>query len=158
MTKTPLSSPGQHHEPGKRRTLDADWHTYLKATSIHPPSRLVQGKALSRGIKLFNARQFFDSHEAFEITWKASQYPEKLFLLSLIKLSVAFVHIERGKIRTALKLVNESLNYMSTFPSVYLGIDTARLEQNVQEWVRGQAISADPDIPSIFVLDACGNR
>lgn len=126
--------PGQHHQTGKRQTLDRQWLIYLKRTGLNSPSSTVEKHSLDLGIRLCNNKDFFASHEAFEAIWRASRYPEKLFLLALAKLMAAFVHAERGQIPSARRLTHSSLGIISTFLPVYLGVNTALLDLDSREW------------------------
>ncbi len=52
--------------------------------------------ALQEGVRLFNARHFFEAHEALEILWLKTAGEEKNFLHGLIQVAAAFHHLTRN--------------------------------------------------------------
>ena len=54
--------------------------------------------ALQEGIRLFNAREFFEAHEALEALWLKSSGDEKIFLHGLIQVAAAFHHFTCGNL------------------------------------------------------------
>ena len=51
-----------------------------------------------RGIRHFNAREFYDAHEVWEDVWRESQGMEKRFLQGLIQAAVALHHHSTGNV------------------------------------------------------------
>jgi predicted metal-dependent hydrolase len=54
--------------------------------------------ALQEGLRLFNARKFFEAHEALEALWLKAAGDEKTFLHGLIQVAAAFHHFTRGNL------------------------------------------------------------
>jgi predicted metal-dependent hydrolase len=93
------------------------------------------------GIRLFNAGEFWDSHEAIERVWKPlpKNLPERRFLQAIILLAAAFLHRERARTspersaRPALRCANSALRKLEGLPDSMLGIDVATLRRSAVE-------------------------
>jgi len=90
-----------------------------------------------KGIALFNARKFFESHEVWEELWLVEPEPEKTFLQGLIQLAAACHHHGRGNRRGAQSLLAAGLAKLGRFPDDHRGIAVAKLRASA--WSRKQA-------------------
>jgi predicted metal-dependent hydrolase len=87
---------------------------------------------LTRGIELFNAGEYFESHEVLEAVWGPSRGEERLFLQALIHFAVGLYHRQQDNpIGTELQL-RKALRKLGGYLPVYRGIDTARLYREGQ--------------------------
>jgi len=75
------------------------------------------------GIKLFNACDFFESHEAWEEIWQEEFGPSRKFYQGLIQAAVALHHFGNGNIRGAKKVFYGSCGYLEPYRPVYQGLD-----------------------------------
>ncbi len=57
--------------------------------------------ALRRGVALFNRREFFAAHEAWEDAWRTNPGEPAYFLHGLIQIAAGFVKLQRGEPRGA---------------------------------------------------------
>ena len=87
-----------------------------------------------KGIALFNARKFFESHEVWEELWLVEPEPEKTFLQGLIKLAAACHHHGRGNRRGAQSLLAAGLAKLGRFPDDHRGIAVAKLRADAEQW------------------------
>jgi uncharacterized protein len=92
-------------------------------TNLHHPEQ----DPLERGVRLFNARQFFECHEVLEDEWRPERGPRRLFLQSLIHLAAGFVHTQRGNPAGASGQLGKGLRKLAAYLPDCEGIDTARL-------------------------------
>ncbi len=95
------------------------------------------------GILLFNRGDFFEAHEVWESLWMDTAAPEKKFYQGLIQAAVGLCHFANGNLRGAAKLYTSSRNYMESFGSPYLGMDTAGFWQQMERCF--SALLANPD-------------
>ena len=77
---------------------------------------MKESEQFRRGIALFNARKFFEAHEAWEELWLVEPEPEKTFLQGLIQLAAAFHHHGRGNSRGTQSLLAAGLAKLRRFP------------------------------------------
>jgi len=112
------------------------------------------GEKFASGVRLFNARKFFQAHEAWEELWLAQTGKEKAFLQGLIQLAAAFHHHSRGNLRGAESLLPRSIAKLDRLPAGYHGLDLAGLRLRVGEWLRwlgGREETRPPRLPKITV-------
>ncbi len=79
------------------------------------------------GIALFNARRFYEQHEAIEAEWHAERGPIRALYQGLLQIGVGFYHALNGNYRGAVALLTDGTAKLARFQPVALGIDTARL-------------------------------
>jgi predicted metal-dependent hydrolase len=107
---------------------------------------------LAEGIRLFNNREFFQSHEALEEVWTPERGPRRLFLQALIHVAVGFYHSERGNPEGAIRQLRKGLRKLAGYLPECEGIDTARLYREalavLEHIVGGVPVSGYPQIHS----------
>lgn len=105
-----------------------------------------------RGIRLFNAREFYDAHEVWEDVWRESHGLEKRFLQGLIQAAVAFHHHSTGNVIGARSLMERAHKNLAACPTNFGGIGISLLLESLEHWrsalARGAAIPAHPKIHS----------
>jgi predicted metal-dependent hydrolase len=97
-----------------------------------------------RGIRLFNAREFYDAHEVWEDVWRESQGPEKRFLQGLIQVAVAFHHHSTGNVAGACSLLERGSKNLAACPPEFGGIRANALLKSLREWRIALAGSGEP--------------
>jgi uncharacterized protein len=83
---------------------------------------------LERGVKLFNAGNFWHAHEAWEDVWKRHEEDERLFFQGMIQLAAAFHHtVNRSSYRGAVNNFDKSKVKLEVFVPRYAGIEVQPL-------------------------------
>lgn len=117
---------------------------------IHPPAREVDGCAdpLSRaavtGLLEFNRREFFEQHEHLELAWNEESRPVREMYQGILQVGVAFLQIERGNWRGALKMFRRGLSRLRELPGTCQGVDVAGLRA-AAETIHAQITVLGPD-------------
>ena len=107
-----------------------------------------------RGIRLFNARNFYDAHEVWEDVWRESQGLEKRFLQGLIQAAVAFHHHSTGNLAGAYSLMERGRQNLAACPAEFGGIRVNTLLESLARWRIALAESgAPPEHPVIALID-----
>jgi predicted metal-dependent hydrolase len=75
------------------------------------------------GIRCFNARDFFEAHEAWEAVWVRTTGHDRLFYKGLIHAAVALHHFGNGNLRGAHKVIGSCLQYLGPYMPRHLGLD-----------------------------------
>ncbi|HWP45235.1 MAG TPA: DUF309 domain-containing protein [Blastocatellia bacterium] len=75
------------------------------------------------GIDHFNARRYFEAHEAWEEIWLRSDGDAKLFYQMLIQAAVGLHHYERGNARGAKGMYENVCEKLSRLPQLYMSLD-----------------------------------
>ena len=98
---------------------------------------LASSEGYQRGIRLFNAREFYDAHEVWEDVWRESHGMEKKFLQGLIQAAVALHHHSTGNVVGACSLVERARRNLAGCPEEFAGIRVGELLAALGEWRAG---------------------
>jgi predicted metal-dependent hydrolase len=96
--------------------------------------------AVARGVMHFNARRFFEAHEAWEELWLGNRSELSEFLRGLIQLAAAYHHLQRGTFRGAVRLFDAALERLSRYPPNYAFVAREEAERAAREhrqWAAG---------------------
>ena len=103
-----------------------------------------------KGIRLFNARDFYDAHEVWEDVWRESNGMEKRFLQGLIQAAVALHHHSTGNVVGACSLMERARKNLAGCPKEFAGIRVGALLESLGEWraamVEGGTVPRHPVI------------
>lgn len=91
-----------------------------------PPDGVLEG------IRLFNARQFYEAHETLEHEWHAERRPIRRLYQGILQIGVGFHHARGGNHKGAVLLLTDGIEKVSGFLPTCMGIDTARLVRESQ--------------------------
>jgi sugar phosphate isomerase/epimerase/predicted metal-dependent hydrolase len=91
-----------------------------------PPAGLVEG------IRLFNAGEFYECHEAIEHEWHADTRPIRRLYQGILQIGVGFLHARRGNHTGAMLLLADGIEKTLEFAPTCLGIETGRLAAESQ--------------------------
>lgn len=114
-----------------------------------------------RGLAHFNARRFFEAHEAWEEIWLVEDEPEKTFLQGIIQIAAAFHHYRRGNSDGAESLLAAGIVKISRLPDDYHGLAVGNLRVAAKWWARRLGDGSKPDdreIPVILRSSNCRAR
>lgn len=91
-----------------------------------PPPPLVL-----RGLREFNAGQYFECHETLEEAWNHEQGPVRDLYRVVLQVAIAYYQIERGNYSGARKMFLRSVQWFVPLPDRCQGIDVAALRADV---------------------------
>ena len=78
------------------------------------------------GVRLFNAEDFFESHEVLEELWCECQDERKKFYQGLIQAAVALLHFGNGNLGGAKKVYLSCRKYLEAYRPDCAGLDVAK--------------------------------
>ncbi len=106
---------------------------------------------LREGIRLFNDRQFFASHEILEGFYQDTEAANKPFLEGLIQLAAGFrMFADFGEIKAAVRLIYQALIRFENFQPAFLQVKVGELCQASEAWAKAaEAANAQPSIASM---------
>lgn len=87
----------------------------------------------TRGIEHFNAREFWEAHEAWEEIWLAAESDVEQFLQGLIQIAAAYHHLKRGTFSGGVRLFDAGLRRLQSFPPGFCDLDRAAVESSAKE-------------------------
>jgi hypothetical protein len=108
-----------------------------------------------RGIELFNAGRFFESHEALEEIWMKSEGAERELLHALIQSAAALHHFQRGNLKGASSVYRRARRKLTTLPRNILLLDTLDFGEQIERFfdaVLNRQIPP-PSLPTIQLQD-----
>jgi len=107
-----------------------------------------------RGIRHFNAREFYDAHEVWEDVWRESEGLERIFLQGLIQAAVALHHHSTGNVVGACSLMERARRNLAECPEAFGEIRVGALLESLGEWRVALVSGADvPGHPVIVVVE-----
>jgi predicted metal-dependent hydrolase len=77
------------------------------------------------GVRLFNAREFFEAHEVWEDLWHEMVGADRRFVQGLIQAAVCAYHAGNGNARGAGRLFESARRYMTAYGATHWGVDVA---------------------------------
>jgi glucose-1-phosphatase len=111
----------------------------LMTADAEPSFALARSLLFVRGVEEFRADRFFEAHEEWEILWKETDGPDRIYLQGLIQLAAGCVHLVNGRPAPGLRLLGLALVKLEKFPACYGGLPVAGLRRDIRE-----ALSAPP--------------
>jgi predicted metal-dependent hydrolase len=97
-----------------------------------------------RGLRHFNAREFFEAHEVWEEVWLVEAEPEKTFLQGIIQIAAAFHHYRRGNSDGAETLLAAGIVKTTRFPANHRGLAIQELREEAKLWARALGAAQKP--------------
>lgn len=80
---------------------------------------------LVEGVRLFEAGQYFLSHETLEEHWAEAPEEDRKFYQGLIHLAVGFLHYGKGNLKGTRLQFDKASKRLSDYPEVYQQVDLA---------------------------------
>ena len=87
---------------------------------------------LAEGIVLFNARKFWEAHEAWEEIWQHHPEDGRFFIQGLIQLAAAYHQLQRKIHRGFAIHLERAQNRFALFPDTFLGMNVKGLRETVE--------------------------
>ena len=108
-----------------------------------------------RGIELFNAGRFFESHEALEEIWMKSEGAERELLHALIQSAAALHHLQRGNLKGASGVYRRARRKLATLPRKILRLDTQDFGEQIERFFDAvlNRRNPAPSLPTIQLQD-----
>jgi predicted metal-dependent hydrolase len=94
-----------------------------------------KAEAFRRGVDQFNAHEFWEAHESWEIVWLSAPEPDKTFLQGIIQVSAGFHHYGENNLAGARSLLRRGLARLEKFPADYRGVRLEELRAGAREWL-----------------------
>ena len=96
----------------------------------------------ARGLRQFNSRRFWHSHESWEAIWLTAPQPDKTFLQGIIQIAAAFYHHQKKNQDGMRSLMRRGLAKVEEFPARYRGLRLEELRRSVRRWLAADARGA----------------
>lgn len=83
------------------------------------------------GIRLHNEMDFYAAHEELELAWMEAPEHEGYLYRALLQTTVAYLHLERGNLRGAAKMLLRVRQWLDPLPETCRGVDIHDLRLTV---------------------------
>lgn len=87
---------------------------------------------LLKGVRLFNAGEYFECHEELEELWLAERGAVRELYQGVLQIGVALLHRQRGNFKGAISLLQSGLRHIAPFAPVCQQLDVARLGRETE--------------------------
>lgn len=82
------------------------------------------------GIEAFNRQAYFEAHEHLETAWLVDPGPARALYQGILQVGVAYLQIQRGNRRGAVKMFQRARRWLHLLPDVCRGVDVGTLKQD----------------------------
>src|SRR5512138_120320 len=84
------------------------------------------------GLRLFNAGEYFEAHEALEAAWNEEKGKVRDLYRGILQIAVVYLHITRRNYSGAIKVYSRSQKWLKVWPNVCRGIQVEELRRNAE--------------------------
>lgn len=84
----------------------------------------------AEGLRLFNAGEYFEAHEALEAAWNEEKGKVRDLYRGILQIAVVYLHIRRGNYNGAVKVYGRSQKWMKGWPAMCRGIQVEELRRD----------------------------
>jgi hypothetical protein len=86
----------------------------------------------AEGIRLFNAGEYFEAHEALEDAWNAETGKIRDLYRGILQIAVVYLHITRKNYNGAVKVYGRSQRWLKDWPEMCRGVEVGRLRRDAE--------------------------
>lgn len=104
----------------------------MTVSSTDNPCNAPLHPRAAQGLRLFNAGEYFEAHEALEDAWKEEQGEVRELYRGILQIAVVYLHVTRGNYNGAVKVYGRSQKWISDWPDVCRGIDVEKLRRDAE--------------------------
>ena len=102
-----------------------------------------------QGVELLGAGEFFEAHEALEHAFLEAPELEGYLYRALLQVAVAYLHVERGNFRGAVKMMLRLQQWLEPLPDKCRGVDLVRLKTQVLAFWQALEAAGSEGLPSL---------
>lgn len=118
--------------------------TRAEQLALEPSVSAAARAGLREGAALFDARRFWDAHEAWEEVWQEEPRPIRSFYQGLIQIAAGFHHWTVTRRPKGVQiLLTAGVEKLEWYAPHYLGVD---VDATIEEASRRRALAAGRDV------------
>jgi len=85
------------------------------------------------GLRLFNAGEYFEAHEALELAWREETGQVRRLYQGILKTAVTYLRIQRGNYVGAVKVYDRSMKWLRMWPDICCGVNVGKLRADLDQ-------------------------
>jgi len=98
----------------------------------------------AEGLRLFNAGEYFEAHEALEEAWNEEKGKVRVLYQGILQIAVVYLHITRGNYNGAIKVYRRGQPKLNDWANICRGIYVDELRKNAETVMKEvQRLGAD---------------
>jgi predicted metal-dependent hydrolase len=86
----------------------------------------------AEGLRLFNAGEYFEAHEALEDAWNAEKGKVRELYRGILQIAVVYLHVTRNNYNGAIKVYGRSQRWLRDWPEICRGIAVGSLRRDAE--------------------------
>lgn len=86
----------------------------------------------AQGLRLFNAGEYFEAHEALEDAWNAEKGQVRELYRGILQIAVVYLHVTRRNYNGAIKVYGRSQRWIKDWPELCRGIYVGELRRDAE--------------------------
>jgi hypothetical protein len=86
----------------------------------------------AQGLRLFNAGEYFEAHEALEDAWNAEEGKVRDLYRGILQIAVVYLHVTRRNFNGAIKVYARSQRWVRDWPDFCRGIYVEELRRDAE--------------------------
>ena len=106
----------------------------FRLAGIHPDMEDCHGPLpphAKEGLRLFNAGEYFEAHEALELAWREETGQVRRLYQGILETAVTYLRIQRGNYVGAVKVYDRSRKWLRDWPDVCCGVNVSQLRADL---------------------------
>lgn len=123
---------------------------FLEHPFVSTPSASSQPILFQRGLKEFNAGEFYACHDTLEAVWIDTDTSEKPFYQGILQIAVAFYHLGNLNWRGGAILLGEGINRLRKFEPAHRGIDVEDLVDQAVDWLEQVQLAGESGLEALM--------
>ena len=89
---------------------------------------------LQEFLRLYNAHEFYESHEVLEALWLEHFGDNRLFYQGLIMFSTSFLHLQRSNLSGFAKLLTSARAKLAGYGDLHCGVSLLDVRRSIDYW------------------------
>ena len=89
---------------------------------------------LQEFLRLYNAHEFYESHEVLEALWLEHFGDNRLFYQGLIMFSTCFLHLQRNNLSGFAKLLTSARAKLQGYGDLHCGVSLSDVRCSIEYW------------------------
>src|SRR6185369_1071221 len=107
-----------------------NYYTLLMTEFINDLCNAPLHPQAAEGLRLFNAGEYFEAHEALEDAWNAETSEVRNLYRGILQIAVTYLHVTRGNYNGAVKVYGRSQKWLKDWADVCRGINVEKLRHD----------------------------